>query len=340
MRRSAAAVSLWALVFYAIAALALDVIMARRRPYAAVPTLYSSKWKQLRRKTRTEPERPLLVMLGSSRVDMVFQAGRLEGLPGPEGRPLLAYNFGIPAAGPMHEHLYLDDMLRAGIRPSLLLVEFLPPLLTQPHSPLISEEGWIKPEWMNRHRFAGLYPYLAHPVGIADEWLGAYLAPWHAYREALNLGLRERLGLLPEPVLIPYYHDRWGCRCPQTLRPEYRSICLAGARGYVFALNRFRPGKGPIQAMKDLLERCHQERIPVALVLTPESRMFRSWYTPACRTTAAQLLAELRDHYGVKVIDATCWLDDEDFVDGHHANHGGATKFTVRLSEEAQRLLR
>ena len=46
-----------------------------------------------------EPDRPLLLMLGSSRADCAFQAGRVNDLPGPGGKPYLAYNFGVPAAG-------------------------------------------------------------------------------------------------------------------------------------------------------------------------------------------------------------------------------------------------
>ncbi len=105
------------------------------------------------------------------------------------------------------------------------------------------------------------------------------------------------------------------------------------------SLAHFRLGQGPTRAMRDLLECCRNERIPVALVLTPESTTFRAWYQPECLKTMRDLLDELRATYGVEVIDATHWLDDNDFMDGHHLDISGAEKFTARMEDEVRRLL-
>jgi hypothetical protein len=339
MKCRARGVLLWSLGFYALAALALNLLMDRWCP-VSWEALYRVKWTQLRQMAAETSDRPLVVLLGSSRMDGAFQAGRLDGLSDPDGRPLAAYNFGIPAAGPMHEYQYLRDMLDEGIRPSLLLVEFLPPMLIQPHSHLISEEQWIKPEWMSVHQFLRLSPYLARPDRKAGEWLMARLAPWHVHRSTLHNWLTEQLHPDPECEPVPYPHDRWGCRCPQTLTPQQRAFRISVAREYSLSLNHFRLGEGPAQAMRDLLACCRRERIPVVLILTPESSEFRSWYTPACQTATTNLLSELRADYGVEVIDARCWLDDEDFFDGHHHDVSGATKFTTRLLAEVRRILR
>lgn len=339
MKRRARGVLLWSLGFYALAALTFSLFMDLWCP-VSWEALYRLKWAQLRQTTAESADRPLVVMLGSSRVDGAFQAGRLDGLSGPDGRPWAAYNFGIPAAGPMHEYQYLRDMLDAGIRPSLLLVEFLPPMLIQPHSHLISEEQWIKPEWMSVHQFVRLAPYLARPDRKAGEWLAARLAPWHAHRSTLNNWLTVQLHPDAECDPVPYPHDRWGCRRPQTLTPHQRAFRISVASEYRLSLNHFRLGEGPAQAMRDLLACCQRERIPVVLILTPESSKFRGWYTPACHEAMANLLDELRAAYGVEVIDARCWLDDEDFFDGHHQDISGAAKFTTRLLAEVERILR
>jgi hypothetical protein len=42
----------------------------------------------------------------------------------------------------------------------------------------------------------------------------------------------------------------------------------------------------------------------------------------------------------VEVIDATHWLDDDDFMDGHHLDVRGMDKFTARMGQEVERLLR
>src|SRR5262245_66023361 len=102
MKHCARGVLLWSLSFYALAALALNLVMDRWCPNLA-ESLYRTKWEGLCRLTTEASGQQLVVMLGSSRADGNFQAGRLDGLPGPDGQPLAAYNFGIPKAGPIHE---------------------------------------------------------------------------------------------------------------------------------------------------------------------------------------------------------------------------------------------
>lgn len=339
MKRGARRVLLWSLALYALATVAMNVFMDRWCPISW-EALYRLKWARLREVAAAAVDRPLVVALGSSRLDGALQAGRLDGLPGPDGRSLAAYNFGIPAAGPMHEYEYLRDMLDEGIRPRLLLVEFLPPMLIQPHRHLISEEEWVKPEWMSVHQFRRLAPYLARPGRKASEGLLARLAPWHVHRLSLTNQLTAWLHPDSEYEPVPYPHDPWGCRCPQTLTSGQRAFRIAVAREYSLSLSHFRLGEGPARAMRDLLACCRRENIPIVLILTPESSEFRSWYSPACRTATTKLLDELRKEYGVEVIDATYWLDDDDFFDGHHLDVSGATKFTTRLLVEVQRLLK
>ncbi len=93
MRGSARAVLLWSLLFYTAAAAVLNAVMDHWCPNSP-ERVYRTKWQGLCRLAREEADRPLVVLLGSSRADGNFQAGRLDGLPGPDGRPLAAYNFG------------------------------------------------------------------------------------------------------------------------------------------------------------------------------------------------------------------------------------------------------
>jgi hypothetical protein len=280
-------------------------------------------------------------MLGSSRADGNFQAGRLDGLPGPDGQPLAAYNFGIPKAGPIHEYLHLREMLDQGIRPRLLLVEFLPPLFNDSHTRLAFEENWTEPEWVTGRQFVRMAPYFIHPVRKGGVWLETRLAPWYVFRPFLSLVPLSPWGACGESAPDPYPRDRWGCRCPEPLTPEQRSHRWEVTRQYIPSLERFKLGAKPVQAMRDLLACCLREHIPAALVLAPESREFRSWYTPQCQASLRDFLAELQSDYGVEVLDASAWLEDEDdFMDGHHLNDSGATKFTTRLLAEVQRILR
>jgi hypothetical protein len=333
MKRCGRRVLLWSLGFYALAALALNLLMARWCPDLAARA-HRVKWPRLQQVAAEAADRPLLVALGSSRMDAAFQTGRLDGLPGPDGRPLAAYNFAIPSAGPLHEYQYVCDMLDAGIRPSLLVVEILPPLFNAPHSHLFSEEEWGVADWMDLHQFRRMHRYFARPGRKLGQWIEARLAPACVYRRALQ-GWAEWLTLPPEErQSVPYVHDDWGCRRPSDLTDKQRDSCVTMAGDYVPSLGHFRLGAGPVRALRDLLKRCHRERIAVVLVLMPESSVFRGWYRSECLMAMSQLLTEVHATTGVPVIDARLWLDDSDFTDGHHPEESGTGKFTARLIAE------
>jgi hypothetical protein len=91
--------------------------------------------------------------------------------------------------------------------------------------------------------------------------------------------------------------------------------------------------------MYDLLECCRREQIPVVLVLTPESSVFRGWYSADALSAVRQMLSELSEAHGVRIIDSRQWLADTDFLDGHHVLASGAKIFTTRLLDELRPLL-
>src|SRR5262249_32077860 len=158
-------------------------------------------------------------------------------------------------------------MLDAGIRPRLLLVEFLPPLLAQPQPGLTSEEQWVDVRWLSGPQLRRLRPYFAKPRRKGQDWLVSRLAPAYGFRADLQ-ALLMRTGV-ERPVYAP--HDRWGWRVPEPLTPEF----VAGLWGvacnmYPESLRHFRLGAGPCQATRDVVELCRREQIPVVLVLTPE----------------------------------------------------------------------
>lgn len=333
MQGGARAVIGWALGLYGLAALALNLLMYWWCPDLSA-TVHRRKWPALQQAVAEASGRPLVLALGSSRMDAAFQAGRLDGRAGPDGRPLAAYNFGIPAAGPLHEYQYLRDMLDAGIRPSMVVIEVLPPLYSAPHSHLISEEDWPVADWMSLHQFRRMHPYFARPARKLGEWVAARLAPAFTYRRPLQTVLTVQMLPPEERQRVPYEHDRWGCRCPNRLTPFQHAECVERARDYIPSLNHFRLGAGPVDALRDLLACCRREGIAAVLVLMPESSAFRSWYQPECLTAMNGMLAQMRDDWGVRVIDARAWLADRDFTDGHHVEESGARLFTTRLLAE------
>ena len=337
MARRGRAFAFWLVACYGLIQFAVGILLDCWHP-AAFETVLRTKREQVRELARRTQGQPLVVMLGSSRTDAAFQAGRLNGQPGPDGRPLAAYNFGVPAAGAMHEWLYLRDLLERGIRPRLLLVEFLPPLLNAPARGLVSEEAWTQARWLTGSQLRRLWPYITRRRRKVYQWLESRLAPAAAYRQDMRIWLNAELAPGGPQRINP--QDEWGCRFPLLFTPEQcRERLDLTCNQYGPTLRDFRLGKGPCRALHHLLGCCRREGIPVALVIMPESSTFRSWYSPHARAVMQRLLEEARTRYGAEVIDAQHWLADEDFSDGHHPLPAGAERFTTRLIPEIKRLL-
>lgn len=338
MRRCGRAVLLWVLFWYAV--VQMLPILLKDRWQRIGPANEARKWPALCRLVSEQPDRPLLLMLGSSRACWAFRAGCLDGMPDGEGRPLHVYNFGIPATGPIYQLLYLRDLLAQGIRPRFLLIEFLPPLLCEAQRGALTEEGMTGFENVSGRRFLQWTPYLYRPGKRARTWLEAHIAPWYVFRRQIQLELK----CLAAGEPLPSYPaiDDWGwCILPPVPFPAAeRERRLEIARGgYSPGLAHFRLGKKPTRALHETLDLCRREQIPAAIVVMPESSEFRSWYSDDARASIRGLLDDLSRTYDVEVIDAERWLADEDFEDGHHTLLHGADVFTYRLHAELPRLL-
>jgi hypothetical protein len=319
----------WALLLYVVATVILCATLDRWSP-RMTDRVWLRKRKRLRELAATAADRPLLVMLGSSRTEGALDAGRLNGLAGPRGEPLVAYNCGVPGVGPLHELVFLREMLDMGIRPDLLLVEYLPPLLNRPQRGRTSEEGWINPPWLTTSQFTRMWPYLCRPARARREWIQSRVAPYHVFRLNLHTRLRQKLSLHPPCPRRP--HDPYGQLLNISPPPAECAERTRIARDmYHDSLGELELGKGPCKAVRDLLECCRRERIAVVLVLLPESSEFRTWYRPEGLADARVLLRNLQQACAVPVIDATAWVADTDFIDGHHLDRSGARVFTDRL---------
>src|SRR5947209_291775 len=124
----------------------------------------------LQRLAQQPPDRPLLLMLGSSRTLQGFQAECLDGLRDPDGQPYAAFNFGLTAAGPLKEWLCLQSLLDEGVRPRLLLVEVLPSLFNEPGPGRMSEESWLAISRLSATDVTRLSRYHSRPGWLWSTW--------------------------------------------------------------------------------------------------------------------------------------------------------------------------
>jgi hypothetical protein len=300
------------------------------------------KWEQLHERLAEAPDRPLVLMLGSSRTDWAFQAGRLSGQSGPDGRPLLAYNLGLPTGGPLHAAYYFDQLLDEGVRPRLVLLEFVATHLNQSRRGLMSEEHFTLPRWCSLHQLWYFRRYFTNSRRTLGEWVESRAAPWYGFSYFVHEHIEGR----QEPVATVDQTGRpmdpWGCRMlrddPNT--KEYRSLRWEGAFNmYGRSLQQFELGAGPAQAMHDVLARCRRENIPVALVVLPITKEFQSLYSKEGKAELDKFLSELVQRYDTPLIDASEWLPREEFDDGHHVLKVGAYHFSTRMIDEVHKLL-
>jgi hypothetical protein len=328
---------LWTLLFFVLFQLSGAVSVERWLPDARDPD-FTLKLAYLQSHRRQAPDRPLVLMLGSSRTSLCFQAGSVQASRG--GSPALAFNFGLSGGGPFMELLCLRRLLAAGIRPDLLLVEVLPAMLNQPgQRPL--EEQWLQGGRMRLSEIARLEQYLSDPARSMRRWYRSRFLPWPALHRSF------------QALLVPGWVEPptgpgegqvdahgWEAHFLKGVTEEQRRHLLEIARGqYRDSMGDFHLAEQPVHTLHALLDLCHREAIPVALVLMPEGTEFRAMYPTEVTVGLYHFLSEFSREWNVPLIDARQWVPDRDLWDAHHALPSGAAIFTARLEREVIRPL-
>ena len=331
-RRSAARALLVGAVAYALLHFGL-ALAAARSPLISDP-FYADKEVRLAALERSAPGAPVVVALGSSRTLNGFAAGRIGPATTAAGFPVAAYNFGIPAAGPITQSVYLRRLLADGHVPNVLLFEVMPPLFADdpnwpPESALLLGDRLT---WAEIDLVVDRYAFPAEMVRARRA--AADYRPWDMHRfkimsrldpEGLPGESRCHSGRAADahgwfPALLP---------APAPKAFEY------AANSYRAVLRDWKPGPAPTRALRDILELCRERGITVALVLMPEGSQFRALSPEPARERLNAFLAGVRTEFGCPLIDAREWVPDDGFVDGHHLLRPAAIAFTDRLTAEA-----
>ncbi len=314
----------WSLGSFLALQLALNVYMEARHAEVYDPE-YRDRVVLLRQRVAENPERPLLLVVGSSRIMTGVSPEVLPPLESVNGGQPLPIAFAHSGAGAVHNLVIVRRLLREGFEPKWLVIEVVPYLLPAAQQATLAKMA------------------LAQDLPVLRRYIDpAKLYGWYAEERATAL-VNHRGAFLRE--LAPgLQHAQWdvfaleplGGKTPEPA-PDAAEIARRTAvvrANYQASLQRFRVHESSRQAMRELLELCRERNIPVALLLTPESSDFRSWYPPEARTLIDGFCGELHGEYGVPIVDARAWLADSDFSDGHHVLPEGAKRFTLRLGAE------
>lgn len=345
-RRRARNAVLWGLFFLAGSQLAMCVAVECWRPGWSDPE-YGYRVERLRRRVAHEPGRPLVVVLGSSRVSYGFDTNSLPaaGAASP-GEPLL-FNFGMPYAGsPVMELIVLKRLLALGIHPRGVVLEVLPPQLYFGES-VLNDPG-VFPDY--RLRFADLGVLRRHSperaAAYTRRWLVRNLVPCYTDRYCL-LGRYapwlldpRREGNLDLDVDLFRRAIGRGGYMPlgiSSVTPElYRRFFTVEGRNHREMWEQF-PGVSPKvdRAFRELLELCRREGIGVVgVLLMPEAKEFQALCPPGKRALVHDYLAGLCREYHTELIDASDWAPPGSFLDGHHMLPPAAAPFTRRFYRE------
>jgi hypothetical protein len=324
------------LLFFVLAQLLFLVVADGWFPQMYDPE-YDARLSRLRARLAEQPDRPLLLMLGSSRTVMCFRPEILSLLRTDSGQPVLPFNFSHYGGNQAIQLMKLHRLLRQGIRPRWVVLELMLPMLSE-DSPAVAMNGAsaldlpVARRYMPNDRLFGVF--------LRNRSLPLYLRRSHLLHAFAPGWVEPGNRLERDQIKLDPLGGDTGWMVPREVTPESVRRFTDCTRARYFAeLQRFHIKDRPQRAVRDLLRLCRREGIGVVLLLTPESSEYRGWYPPSADAEIGQYCAGLRRDFGVPVVDARDWLADGDFLDGHHTLQRGADAFTRRLEREVLRPL-
>jgi hypothetical protein len=283
------------------------------------------------------PQRPLVVVLGSSRTQMGLRPLEMD-FPQWQSPPLV-FNFGQAGAGPLLELLTLERVLRDGIKPEYLLVEVFRPTL---YGGGPDERSIPQAETrLGLRDLAFLEPYGGSSERLWHFWMVSRIAPWSTYRHfMIGHWLADW-----QPYRIRMHHtwDQIDSHGSQPFPFEaaagnFRTAWIETYRGlYGRAAQRGTVGKFADRTLRDLVARCRKEGIAVAFFAMPEGPAFQSWYPIEVKAAINAYLQSLGRELHVPFFDFTAGFAETEFADSHHLLEAGASRFTRKFTKECLR---
>jgi hypothetical protein len=328
---------LWGMGVFLLAQLALTLTIERWRPDWG-DLEYGLRFRNLRRCIQETPDRPLLVILGSSRTGNGFKADCLPPASWNGKEVPLVFNMSLAGGTPTHELLILKRLLAAGIRPRWVVIEVHEPSLNWEDRALANKDN-VPPSRLRWSDLEVLDRYAPqHTSYRYREWLVRGLTSWNTNR----YGLMTRYApswVEPQKNAVPeflrHYMSPYGwLSFPlASVTPEKHEKWFEPIReSHAKKLANFRISPEADRLYREMLDTCQRENISViGLLEMPEESILRNLYSSQARRVIHDYLTGLCEEYHMELIDATTWLKDENFADGHHVLPNGAEEFTLRF---------
>ncbi len=317
----------WAVVALAVGHVAVVALADAFAPEVYDPQ-YGARLARLKAARAEHPERPLLVMFGSSRTYQLFRPEQMASLETADGRTVLSFNFSRTAGGPIYCRLAYGRLRRQGLTPDYAVIELMPAFFVKNFEQMFLPAA-------TADELPDLAAYTS-PDRAAKFYARTRYVPWRANRA----GFVRRFApawAIPFPQEDPAGLDRLGGegRLLVWAPEDFRAASHARTLDRVARLTaNYRIDPGEDRAMRDLLAECRAAGTRAVLLLTPESTAYLAAYAPGALAVVNEYAERLGGEYGVPVVDARRWLPDELFFDGDHPILAGQALFTDRLYRE------
>lgn len=318
----------WAVALLAVSQLGLAVLVDRtavlRDPEYAVLE------RTLQERIVEQPERPVALFVGSSRIANGFDAKRATG-----SHDVLLFNYGIPGSGPFFQSVVLDRLHQADVKPDILFLELLHPFYNAA-GPRSMDHGLLDGARLSASEAADLAKYGTRSrTGPLRRW--AYARAMPAYRHSSEIRDSLGLGVYPNGCETCARMDSLGYRPKQAPQEQWESLTAIAHENYDPFYPNFQLDLAPWQRLLQTIAKAREQGTHVAVILMPEGSPFRSLCSPESEVARNEMLRCLREEHGAAVIDARAWLDDSAFYDQHHLQTAGADAFADRFREEVLR---
>lgn len=324
--RRARAALIWTVAAFFAAQVCLTLALEWRR-HDVNDSEFELRSARLERAQRAEPERPLLLVVGSSRFVTAFHPERMPPLTSADGAPPLVFNFSHFGAGPFMNLVQMKRVL-ADFQPRWVVLEILPSFLSFEGTSYLTQ---ILATRDLRH----LHPYL-NPALVYGRWLQNRVLPCCKHRvELCNLVQPGLFFDVPPGIRL---NELGGvAEDAPDAEPDPAVVAVRSrlTRGQYFErLQQFHIQPDAAAAVRESILAAQQAGVQPIIMINPESSEYRSWYTPAAEAELHDYLHHLADTYGVPVVDARCWLPDREFGDGHHLFGAPAKRYTEQFARQ------
>jgi hypothetical protein len=328
---------LTAVVAFLLMQAALRLTIDHWRPEMREPT-FEIKYRHLTRRIEQHSEPPaVVVFLGSSITAQGIDAQQVEAPASAAwNRPVVSYNLGTNGGGPYTNLMYLQRLLRRGVRPSLVVIELSPLAIDDREIALDLKR--LTPEVLEYSDLTTAERY-SMQEDLRKDWWQCNLMPAYGHRQGILNHSARLLVPFKEQTQLWKDADAHGFqgRDPFSSEQYQRNLPEIEAR-FKERLANYKLDPVAVTILDEMSTLLVKERIATVLVRMPEGPLMRSYYAAAAKPQLQGAFAALAKAHHALLIDANDWLGDEHFRDSYHLHRDGARVFTQRLLAEMARV--